>query len=319
MKAYNNLFDNVCSFKNIHSAYLKARRGKRYKKDILLFSFDLENNLSEIKRGMEKGIYKHGGYKEFIVNDSKKRLIKAPTFKDRVVHHSLCNIIEPVFERTFTFDSYACRKGKGTHRAVKRLKSFLKDNNDFFCYKCDISKYFDSIDHDILLSLIKKKIKDRRIMWLVEEVLKSSFSKGKGIGIPIGNLTSQLFANIYLSRFGHFAKNVMREKMCLRYMDDFIFIGKKHRLQAVSRKSISFLRKELRLNVNLSKNIVFPTNKGIDFLGYVVFDKYILLRKSTVRRFLKKMKGAEKEVVKNAWFAYAKHADSYYLSEAIFS
>ncbi|MFA5169332.1 MAG: reverse transcriptase/maturase family protein [Candidatus Paceibacterota bacterium] len=311
MKAYNNLFSQVCSFDNIHLAYLKARKSKRYKKDILRFSFDLENNLLEIKRELENRTYEHGRYREFVVNDSKKRLIKAPTFKDRVVHHSLCNIIGPIFEKTFTFDSYACRKNKGTHRAVKRLSFFLRNNNDLYCYKCDISKYFNSINHGILLSLIKKKIKDERIIWMIEKILSSSFCEKEGQGIPIGNLTSQLFANIYLTRYGYFAKNILREKMCLRYMDDFLFIGRKHRLRTVAKKSGYFLFKKLKLEINPKKNNIFPVGKGIDFLGYVVFEHHILLRKSTVGRFLKK--GGD--VV--SFNAYAKHANAYLLTKKL--
>jgi len=311
MKTFNNLFPQVCSFSNINLAYLKARRNKRYKKDILEFSFNLEDNLLEIKRELENGTYKHGSYKEFIVEDSKKRKIKAPTFKDRVMHHALCNIIEPIFEKTFIFDSYACRKEKGSHRAIKRLVNFLRHNEDLYCFKCDISKYFDSIDHEILLSLIKRKIKDKRIIWLIEEILNSSFSKREGVGIPIGNLTSQLFANIYLSHLDYFAKNFLKEGIYLRYMDDFLFIGEKHRLHVVAKKSSHFLFKELKLEFNPKKNTISPISKGIDFLGYVVFKNHILLRKNTVKRFLKK--GGS--VV--SFNAYAKHANAYMLRKKL--
>jgi len=312
MKSYNNLFEKIVSFENIHLGYLKARKGKRYKKDILSFSFNLEENLISIKNDLNDGTYKHGEYKEFIINDSKKRKIKAPTFRDRVVHHSLCNIIEPIFDRTFNFDSFACRKGKGTHRAIKRLKSFLKNNGELYCYKSDVSKYFDSVDHEILMSLIKKKIRDKKVIWIIKEIIKSASSGKDGVGIPIGNLTSQLFANIYLSKFGHFAKNSMKEKMCLRYMDDFIFLGRKHRLRVVSKKTGHFLLNKLNLIVNPKKNIIFPTYKGIDFLGYVIFRNYVLLRKRTVRRFLKK--GGDVK----SFFAYAQHANSYFLFKSIF-
>ena len=311
MKTHNNLFNQICSFNNINLAYLKTRRNKRYKKDILKFSFDLEENLLEIQRELENGTYNHSSYKEFIIEDSKKRTIKAPNFKDRVMHHALCNIIEPIFEKTFIFDSYACRKEKGTHRAIKKLKSFLKNNEDLYCFKCDISKYFDSINHDILLSLIRKKIKDERIIWLIKEIMNSSFSKEKGVGIPIGNLTSQLFANIYLNHFDYFAKNLLKEKLYLRYMDDFLFLGSKHRLHVVAKKSSHFLFKELKLEFNPKKNNIFPIKKGIDFLGYIVFKDYILLRKSTIKRFLKK--GGD--VV--SFYAYSKHANAYSLRKKL--
>ncbi|MFA5086088.1 MAG: reverse transcriptase/maturase family protein [Candidatus Paceibacterota bacterium] len=310
MKSFNNLFGRISSFENIHLAYLKARRNKRYKKDVLRFSSNLEENLFRIKKDLTDGSYRHSGYKEFVIRDSKKRRIKAPDFRDRVVHHALCNIIEPIFDRTFTFDSYACRKGKGTHRAVKRLKYFLKKEKGLYCYKCDISRYFDSIDHGILFSIIQKKIRDEKTLRLIKEIIGSSFSR-EGKGIPIGNLTSQLFANIYLGEFGHFAKNVMREKMCLRYMDDFLFMGRKHRLRVIARKTISFLSKKLKLKVNPKKNNIFPADKGIDFLGYVIFNSHILLRKNTVKRFL------EKRGDVGAFSAYARHADSYVLGKKL--
>ncbi|MFA5432781.1 MAG: reverse transcriptase/maturase family protein [Candidatus Paceibacterota bacterium] len=311
MKAFDNLFDLICSFENIYRAYLKARKDKRYKKDILIFSFNLEDNLLEIKEELEKGIYKHGKYIEFIVKDSKKRLIKAPIFKDRVMHHALCNIIGPIFERTFVFDSYACRKEKGTHEAIKRLRSFLKENEESYCLKRDISKYFDSVDHAILLSLIKKKIKDKRIIWLIREILDSSFSKERGIGIPIGNLTSQLFANIYLSRLDYFVKDILREGMYIRYMDDFLFLGEKHKLHEVAQKTEQFLEKELKLGINLKKDCIFPVDIGIEFVGYVVFENYILLRKSTVKRFLAKGGDAV------SFNAYSKHANAFLISKKL--
>lgn len=311
MEPNNSLFSQVCSFANIHSAFKKARKGKKTKKDILFFNYYAEYNLIGIKNDLINNTYRHGKYKEFVVNDSKKRRIKAPTFRDRVVHHALCNIIEPIFDKSFIFDSYACRKNKGSHSAVWRLQSFLRKRKGIYCLTGDISKYFDSISHNILISLIERKIKDAGIMAVIKEVLQSSFSKREGVGIPIGNLTSQLFANIYLDSFDHFCKETMREVLYLRYMDDFLFLGKKHRLHAVARKSGHFLLSILGLNLNPIKVNVFPAGKGIDYLGYIIFADHILLRKKTVKRFLKK--GGDFK----AFSAYAKHADSYSLMKKL--
>jgi retron-type reverse transcriptase len=290
MKRYNNLFSQVIDFKNIHSAYLKTRKRKRCAKKALIFTFNLERNLVGIRKELVLQSYKHGKYSEFLVCDSKKRRIKAPCFKDRVIHHSLCNIIEPIFDKSFIFDSYACRNRKGTHKGVKRLKSFLKNERDCYCLKCDISKYFDSINQYVLMCLIKRKIKDRNIIWLVKEIIKSSYKNRRGKGIPIGNLTSQLFANIYLNELDQFVKHDLKAKRFIRYMDDFLILGyQKKDLKYLKERIRIFLQNVLDLQFNPKKAEIFPSLKGVDFLGYVLFRRHILLRKSTVKRLLKKI------------------------------
>lgn len=311
MKTINNIFHQVSSFENIHLAYLKARKDKRYKKDVLKFSFDLEENLLKLRKELIYDQYLPGGYREFIVHDSKKRLIKAPLFKDRVIHHALCNIIEPIFDRSFIFDSYACRKGKGSHQAARRAQVFMRKNGTPYYLKKDISKYFDSINHEILLSLIERKVKDKGVIRLIESIIHSSDSGKERVGIPIGNLTSQLFANIYLDCFDQFVKHSLRSSMYLRYMDDFIFFGTKKRLQETSKQVDLFLLRKLLLKINPKKDIIGPSGNGLDFVGYVIFNNHILLRKSTVKRFLKKRGDA------TAFHAYAKHADSYSLSKSL--
>ncbi len=321
MKRYNNLFSQVIDLKNIHSAYLKTRRRKRYAKKALTFTYNLERNLLGIKKELYLQDYRHGKYNEFFVCDSKKRRIKAPCFKDRVVHHSLCNIIEPIFDKSFVFDSYACRIGKGTHKGVERLKSFLKNENNCYCLKCDISKYFDSINHDILMSLIKRKIKDKKTIWLIQEIIRSSHKDEAGKGIPIGNLTSQLFASVYLNELDQFIKHDLKQDSFIRYMDDFLILGKDKKEMHILKDQIKlFLINNLRLKFNPKKANVFPLFLGIDFLGYILYKDYVLLRKSTVKRFLKKMKnnmmGGE-EI--NAWLAYARHANFFELTKAVFT
>ncbi|MFA5232269.1 MAG: reverse transcriptase/maturase family protein [Candidatus Paceibacterota bacterium] len=316
MKRKGSLFDCICSFNNIHLAYLKAKKGKRFKKDILSFSHDLEKNLILIKWELEAQTYEHGRYKEFVVQDSKRRLIRAPLFKDRVVHHALCNIVEPIFEKSFIFDSYACRKNKGIHKGIKRLKVFLKDKRNDYCLKCDISRYFDSIDQGVLLKIIKNKIKDKRTVWLVEQII-NSFNQETRTGIPIGNLTSQLFANIYLNELDQFIGHYLKQKKFIRYMDDFLVLGDKKELRCLKEKIKNYLRPNLKLELHPKKANIFPLFKGVDFLGYVAFKNHVLLRKSTVKRFLKKMKkvGGGRT---NAWLAYAKHADAFGLTKAVF-
>ena len=314
MKTYNNLFEKVCSFENLHLAYLRCRKNKRYKKDVLSFSFNLENNLLEIKKELETLSYKHGEYREFVVEDSKKRLIKAPLLKDRIVHNAICIVIEPIFERTFISTSFACRKGKGSHKAIKELRRKLKDKDDCYCYKGDVSKYFNSVDHNILFNLIKKKIGDEKVLFLIKEIIESDFINNSNKGIPIGNLTSQLFANIYLNKLDDFVKNTLRAKVYFRYMDDFLLLGSKKEMKIAANEICCFLSHNLCLTINPKKNDVFPIVKGIDFLGYIIFQKYVLLRKSTIKRFLDKWGTKE---IENSFFAYAKHANSHSLRKFI--
>jgi len=318
MKTYTNLFLKIISFDNIHLAYLKARKNKRYCPNVLTFFSNLTHNLLETRRELETGSYRHSGYNEFIVNDSKKRKIRAPAFKDRVVHHALCNIIIPVFEKSFICNSYACRKEKGSHRAIKKLISFLKDKNNIYCLQCDISKYFDSINHDTLIRIIEKKIKCKQTVDLILEVI-NSFNKDTGVGIPIGNLTSQLFANIYLNELDQFIYRELKQKYYIRYMDDFLILGTKKELRVLKEEIEKFLINKLQLKMNLKKVNIFPVDKGIDFLGYVVFKDHILLRKSTVKRLVKKMKRKTIEDMRKSLFAYAKHANAYSLSRKICS
>jgi len=331
-----DLFTRIVAFENLHAAYLGARTSKRYCSSILKFGYKLEENLLALRFELTHKTYRHGGYREFVVTDSKKRTIKAAPFRDRVVHHAVCNIIEPMLDKGFVYDSYACRRGKGTHAAILRLESFIKtlgqarERNKMlpakiYCLKCDVSKYFDNIDHEILLGLLYRKINDENIMWLLREIIQSNPR-----GIPIGNLTSQLFANVYLNELDHFVKRELHEKYYIRYMDDFLMLGtdKKHFREEKERLKI-FLCDRLRLEMHPKKAEIFPIDKGVDFLGYVVRGNRRFLRKSTVKRFMKKKRHYE-AMVKNgkiseqsavkaraSWRGYASFADSYKLMEKL--
>ncbi len=343
IKKRSNLFARIVEFENLHTAYLGARVCKRYRSSILKFGYKLEENLLALRRELSSKTYKHGGYREFVVTESKKRIIKAAPFRDRVVHHALCNIIEPILDKEFIYNSYACRKGKGTHAAIRRLEHFIKSLHSrerererererdevprakIYCLKCDISKYFDSVDHEILFEMLRRKIQDEDILWLLREIIASN-----PCGIPIGNLTSQLFANVYLNELDRFVKRELHEKYYLRYMDDFLVLGpdKKHLLE-VKEKIKVFLRDKLKLEMHPKKNEIFPIDKGIDFLGYVVRDGRRFLRKSTVKRFMKKnrkydalfRKGKVFETfIRNmhaSWRGYTSFADSYKLMEKL--
>ena len=332
------LFEKLMSFDNLYSAYLKARKGKRFLDYVLVFEQNLEQELLDLQRGLKNNTYVHGGYREMIVNDSKKRLIKVASFRDRVVHHALCNVIEPLIDKKFIFDSYACRKNKGTHKAVKRLSGFLRNKQNVFCLQCDISKYFHNVDHLVLFSLCCNKIVDEDVLLLVAQVIGSSRDYSfvdydgvvRGKGIPIGNLTSQLFANLYLNELDQFVKHKLKVRFYLRYMDDFLFLSdNKEFLNFINEQVTCFLETRLFLCLNPKKVDLFPVKKGVSFLGFVVFPFHLLLRKSTVKRFMKRTKKqlcavetgriseTDLEVSLVSWSAYAKKANSFMLRKSL--
>ena len=335
-KTYKNLYKEICSYENLYEAYLKARKkGKLGRRNVLKFTYNLERNLFRIKEELENQTYKPGEYREFYVNDPKKRLIKAVPFKDRVVHHALCNVIEPIFDKGFIHDSYACREDKGTHAGVDRLQNFIRAYNrgggkKKFTLKCDISKYFPSVDHEILIGIINKKIKDEKTMWLIKSIVESSADKEepRRAGIPIGNLTSQLFANIYLNELDYFVKHKLRVRHYLRYVDDFIILSEsKQKLHQIKEKITEFLD-SMYLELHPRKARIFPAELGVDYLGYVVFQSHRRLRAVNVKKFTKKLKklkamyerGLTDEAFMslNSWVAHSKHADTYGLRRKLF-
>ena len=318
-------FKELISFNNLHKSYRLARNNKRYRVSILKFSSRLEENLISLQQELMSKTYIHGEYKEFVVTDSKPRIIHAPNFKDRVVHHAFCEIVESGFDRSFIYDSYACRFDKGTHTAFRRVEHFLRSiRSEFagcipYCLKCDISKYFKNVNQDILLDILSKKIGDEEVFDLARKIVRSFRD-----GIPIGNLTSQLFANIYLNELDHFVKRELKERYYIRYMDDFLILGTDKRHLAVQKERIrEFLRERLKLELHPRKCEIFPIDKGLDFLGYVLINAKRRLRKSTVKRFIKREKRCTKilkmgkmteeqiEASRKSWLGYAKFADSW--------
>lgn len=328
MKRINNLYEQIYDFENIYNAYLKARKAKRYKGEVLEFTKNVEENLIMIHHELMYMQYKTGRYFEFKVYEPKERLILALPFKDRVVQHAICNIIEPIFDRTFIFDSYACRKGKGTIAGVKRIQCFvnrLKRKGKIYYLKCDVEKYFNNIDHLILKRLIERKIKCKRTLFLLNEIIDSSYP-----GIPIGNLTSQLFANIYLNYLDHKIKDEWGVKYYVRYMDDFLILhNDKKYLQALL-QDIKSIITELRLKLN-HKTKIENINHGIDVLGYRIFPDYTILRKRIYRhnkRKFKKLFGLfrQQKISKDylnrriqSFIGICKHCDSYHARQIIFN
>lgn len=271
---------------------MRVQKSKTKKSDVQEFEFNIEENILQLHKELRKWAYQHSGYTAFYITDPKLRHIHKACVRDRVLHHAIFRVLCPIFDPTFIFDSYSCRKGKGTHRAVKRLKKFaraLSRNNhrNIFALKCDVKKFFDSIDQKIFTSLILKKIKDENAIRLIEKIIKS-FEKDPDRGLPIGNVTSQLFANIYLNKLDQYIKHELKAKYYVRYRDDFVILGRKLADLLEQVKSISqFLSTELKLKLHPNKIIIRKYSQGIDFLGYVIRPYCITLRTKTKRRIIK--------------------------------
>lgn len=295
-KTHKNLYTQLLSFEAMYAAFIKAKRGKRYRQYVLKFESDLEANLLEIIADLEVGTYKTSGYSEFYVFEPKRRTVaKLVNFRDRVVQHAICAVIEPIFERLFIHDSYACRKGKGTHagadRAEQMMRKVRREHEAVFALKCDIRKYFDSIDHGILKRILSEKIGDARMMPLLSVIIDSYGIDGKGL--PLGNLTSQLFANIYLNKLDDYVKSELKERLYVRYMDDFvIFHHDKTHLSFLKNNIESWLSENLVLCLN-GKTAIFPIaskhGRALDFLGYRILPNSRKLRRNSIARLRKKI------------------------------
>ncbi|PIT86617.1 MAG: hypothetical protein COU33_02150, partial [Candidatus Magasanikbacteria bacterium CG10_big_fil_rev_8_21_14_0_10_43_6] len=303
MKTYNNLYNEIIALPNLYKAYSEAKAGKK-DKTFREFTKNSHNNLWRLHKELASQKYTPSPYTIFYVNDYKERKIMAPHFRDHIVHHALHNYLEQIYDPTFIHDSFACRKGKGTHKGFARLKRFVNmhKQNDYFM-KCDISKYFYSIDQHTLMAVFKRKIKDQKLLWLIEKIIhshheetmpahvhNSCFDEQKK-GLPIGNLTSQLFANIYLNELDHFAKHKLKIKHYARYVDDFVILSEnKECLQNTWKKIHEFLEKKLFLKLETRKTQINKIAFGIDFIGYVAFQKYIRVRTRNYKRFAIRLK-----------------------------
>lgn len=312
------MYSQITSIEHLFQGWNGFKVGKRNKKDVQIFERNLEDNLFILHQQLINKTYRHSSYTAFNIYDPKFRHIHKAKVLDRVVHHAVVSVIEPIFDKTFIYDSYSCRKGKGMHRAVKRLFSFVRKvsknyKDRCFALKLDIKKFFASVDQKILLKIISKKIKDADLLWLIENIL-NSFSKG--IGIPIGNLTSQIFANVYLNELDQFVKHELKVKYYIRYCDDFAILNSsKEYLENLIPKIEKFLKEKLKLSLHQNKIIIRKYTQGIDFLGYIVLPHYILPRTKTKRRLFKKLKVKINSTNFNqsleSYLGYLSHANSF--------
>ncbi|MBU6214758.1 RNA-dependent DNA polymerase [Patescibacteria group bacterium] len=338
MKTRKNIFPLIMSAQNLFAAWDIFKSDKRNKVDVAEFEQRVEKEIFKLRRELHDKTYKHGRYYGFWIRDPKLRRIHKAVVRDRVLHHAIFRVLNPIFEPTFISTSFSCRIGKGTHKGVKSVADMLRAesrNGSRKCWalKCDVRKFFDSIDHDVLLAILQKRIRDDDTMWLMREIVES-FSTSAMLferrGIPIGNLTSQLFANIYMNEFDQFIKHGLRVKNYARYTDDFVIVScDKRYLEGLLPPIRAFLAQRLRLELHPRKVILRPYGQGIDFLGYVILPHHIALRKKTEHRMFRKLrenvsaykKGDIREETLSgslrSYLGVLSHADAYELAEEL--
>lgn len=325
------LSEAMADYGNVQKAYNKARKCKRYRKDVLMFTTDKEENLEKVRNAILNLDYEPSEYRYFKVYEPKERLIMALPFYDRVIQHAINNVLEPIFNKRFIFHSYACRKGKGMHGASDALQELLYNWQKFhqdqplYAIKADIHHYFQSINHDVLKAEIRKVIKDAGTLELIDRIIDHNGNMPEGIGIPVGNLTSQLFANIYLDKLDKFIKHTLGVKDYIRYMDDFIILSPdKDQLREWLAAIERFLRDELKLELN-PKTTILAAKNGIDFVGYKHRATHRKVRRDSIKRIKRTIKKCEcgkitKEQMQKSiqsWTGHAGHADSYNLRKKI--
>lgn len=345
MKRISNLWDQVVSFDNLLLAYKKARKGKSSRKEVAWFDLELEKELLRIQGTLGKKRWQPGKYRSFTIYERKPRQISAAPFRDRVVHHALMNVVEPLLDKRFIFDTHACRQGHGVHLAVSRYQQWAKTHT--YALKLDVSRYFPSIDRAILKQQLVNRIKDKDVIWLFHLIIDQApiyasehlaYFEGDDLltplerqrGLPIGNLTSQFLANLYLDDLDHFIKEKLGVRCYLRYVDDMILLSRSKQQLHEWREAIDEKLAEFRLLIHPRKANIFQTRLGVDVLGYQVFPDYRKLRNDNGCRFVRRLRGfAEAYKVGQmnwkdfnpsvqSWIGHAQQADTFNLRQTIF-
>lgn len=309
---------DIISIKALSVAWKKFSRGKKSRKDVSAYQKTLDSNLTKLHRSLTAGTYTHHAYRRFTIHDPKQRQIHKATVSDRIVHQAIVSAIEPFFEPRFIYDSYSCRVNKGTHAGVLRLQTFLRkasrnNTRKVYALKCDIRKYFASIDHEILFNLVARYIKDDEVLELVRTIILSHGSE-TGKGIPLGNVTSQLFANIYLHELDWFIKQTVGVGHYIRYCDDFVVVSPdKEYLEQLIEPIRMFLQSSLRLDLHPTKVTICSWDQGVDFLGYVLKPHATLIRTKTRKRMITKTTSHNL----SSYLGICSHANAYGLSQVI--
>jgi len=318
-------FEDIISVENLLEAWREFLRGKRRRKDVAVFSLNLTDNILAFHREIVQKTYRHGHYHAFKINDPKPRDIHKAGVRDRLLHHAIYRILYPYFDRRFIFDSYSCRLDKGTYRAMDRFKKYAgivsrNHTQTAWVLKCDIRKFFASIDHETLKNILQQYIKDIDILWLLFNVIDSFHTKDNyGVGLPLGNLTSQLLVNIYMNEFDQFLKRTLKICYCVRYADDFVVVHENRwYLESVLFKISAFLKTRLKLSLHPEKVFIKTFASGIDFLGWVHFPHHRVLRTVTKRRVFKKMHRNPSDETISSYLGLLGHGNAYKLKKRLF-
>jgi len=356
----NNLYHKIISLDNLILAWQKARKGKTKKDYVIEFEKNTEKNLLDLHFELKDETYYPKPLKTFILRDPKTRKISKSAFRDRIVHHAICNILEPIFDKTFIYDSCANRKGKGNLFALKRFDKFQRKitknlTKDAFCLKADIKHYFQEVNHEVLLNIMKRKIADSLTINLIEKIVANSkikktiylrfldaqdsvknldmkreiniwLSSQNRKGMPLGNLTSQFFANIYLNELDYFVKYQLKAKYYIRYVDDFVILhNSKEQLEEWKAQINNFLNNQLKIELHPDKSRIIQLSRGIDFVGFRNFYHFKLLRKRNIRKMCLKIaifsqgKISYRSLMESfqGWNAYARWANTFKLRKNI--
>lgn len=326
-KSLRNIYDKKLNYIAFYKAHLRASNNKRNRKDVILFEMDLESNLMNLYNSIKNNTYHIGKYHQFIVREPKLRIIQSLPYVDRIVHQWYVEeFIIPYIVPKFINDTYACIKDKGTHKAVDKVQYYMRimkrKYGQYYILKCDIKKYFYNIDRNILYSIMHRHIGDKKLLSFTKMLITDSTDTK---GIPIGNYTSQYFANIYLNELDHYVKEQLQIKYYVRYMDDFIILVKtKEEARQIKLEIMKYLESHLKLELN-RKSKYYPNNMGVDFCGYRIFETHRILRKRSKKKIRTLLSKATKDnqlgilnqekllMQYNSWLAHAMHANSYNL------
>ena len=313
-------YDDIMCIENLLKAWQEFLRGKKNKQDVQVFEAHLMDNLFILYEDLKNKTYEHGGYQAFKISDPKPRDIHKASVRDRLVHHAIYRVLYPFFDVLFISDSFSCRKAKGVHKALNRFQTFARKvscnhTQTAWVLKCDIRKFFASIDQEVLLSILRERIPDQSIFWLLERVIRSFHTPERpGVGLPLGNLTSQLLVNIYMNEFDQFVKHQLKVKYFIRYADDFVLFSRDYEeLEGWLISIKEFLWERLSLQLHPDKVSIQTVAAGVDFLGWVHFPDYRVLRGATKRRMFRKL--CEKNAA--SYIGLLSHGNGYRLSEKI--
>ena len=346
MKSWKYLYPQVHAFENLYLAYRRARRAKRGRAEVASFEFRLEDNLVQLQDALASKTYRHGAYRSFTIHEPKRRLISAAPFCDRVVHHALMQVIEPIFERSFIFDSYANRVGKGTHRALDRAQHFARQSR--YVLPCDVRQFFPSIDHGILRGMLARKLADPDILWLIDRILESGagvlsgeyemvwfrgddlWAANRPRGLPIGNLCSQHWANCYLDALDHFVKRELKVRAYLRYVDDLLLFGDDKAQLMEWRAALISRLADLRLTLHESRAQPRPVGEGVPFLGFTLYPTHRRLKRRKGVAFQRRLSRlidsyhqgqitlGQVDAAVQGWISHARHGDTWGLRRSLF-